>query len=68
MSIDKEKVKKMKDKLKDEYSGKSQDELFDELQKVSKNIKDKDKVLEKLKPLLNGKQKEKLDQILKKLK
>lgn len=68
MSIDKEKVKKMKDKLKEDYSGKSEDELFDELKKVGKNIKDKDKVLEKLKPLLNGKQKEKLDQILKKLK
>ncbi|WP_099191490.1 hypothetical protein [Tepidibacter mesophilus] len=66
-NLDKEKIKKMKDKVKKDYEGKSEDELMEELKKISKKIDNKDNILKKLKPLLNKKQQEKLDKITKEL-
>ncbi|SHJ89547.1 hypothetical protein [Tepidibacter formicigenes] len=67
-NVDKEKINKMKEKIKNEYEGKTEEELMDELKKVSKKIDNKDKILQKLKPLLNKKQQQKLDKIMKELK
>ncbi len=66
--LDKKKIEEIKQKVKDDYVGKTEDELMAELKKVSKNLDGKEKMIEKLKPLLNKKQKEKLDKILKQLK
>ncbi|MEJ8552887.1 hypothetical protein [Tepidibacter sp. Z1-5] len=66
-NLDKEKLKNMKEKVKKDYQGKSEDELMDELKKISKKIDNKDKILKKLKPFLNKKQQEKLDKISKEL-
>ncbi|MCT4508409.1 MAG: hypothetical protein N4A48_06550 [Tepidibacter sp.] len=66
-NLDKEKLKKIKNKVKKDYEGKTEDELMEELKKVSKKLDNKDKVLKKLKPFLNKKQQQKLDKVMKEL-
>ncbi|MCC5912143.1 MAG: hypothetical protein JJT76_17125 [Clostridiaceae bacterium] len=47
-----------------EYGGKSQEEIFQELARLKKVVPNQDDIIEKLKPFLDEEQKSKLDKIL----
>lgn len=62
-NIDKNKV----EKIADNYKGKSEDELIDELVKIGKNLKGKEEVVSKFKTFLDPEQQKKLDGIMNKI-
>lgn len=62
-NIDKNKV----EKIANNYKGKSEDELIDELVKIGKNLKGKEEVVSKFKNFLDPQQQKKLDSIMNKI-
>lgn len=62
-NIDKEKI----EQIADNYKGKSENELMDELIKIGKNLQGKDEVISKFKTFLDDDQRKKLDTIMGKI-
>ncbi len=62
-NIDKNKI----ENIANNYKGKSEDELLDELIKIGKNLKGKEEVISKFKNFLDPAQQEKLDNIMSKI-
>ena len=62
-NIDKDKI----EKIADNYKGKSESELMDELIKIGKNFEGREEVVSKFKAFLDEDQKKKLDFIMNKI-
>lgn len=62
-NIDKDKI----EKIANNYKGKSEDELMDELVNIGKTLKGKDEVISKFKTFLDDDQRKKLDVIMNKI-
>lgn len=62
-NIDKDKI----EKIADNYKGKSQSELMDELVKIGKTLEGKEEVVSKFKTFLDEDQRKKLDTIMNKI-
>lgn len=62
-NIDKDKIQE----IADGYKGKSENELMDELIKISQNLKGKEEVVSKLKGFLDESQRKKIDAIMDKI-
>jgi hypothetical protein len=62
-NIDKDKI----EKIANDYKGKSENELMDELVNIGKNLQGKDEVISKFKTFLDDDQRKKLDVIMNKI-
>ncbi|NMS89097.1 hypothetical protein HGQ85_04085 [Clostridioides difficile] len=62
-NIDKDKI----EKIADNYKGKSESELMEELIKIGKNLDGRDEVVSKFKAFLDENQRKKLDNIMEKI-
>ena len=62
-NIDKDKI----ENIANNYKGKSENELIDELVKIGKNLEGKEEVISKFKAFLDEEQRKKLDSIMSKI-